>query len=44
MEMVPLTSEQKAKLDGYARRHGQEPAAALDKVLAEALAWEHRDY
>jgi predicted transcriptional regulator len=44
MEMVPLTSERKAQLDDYAQRHGQEPAAALDEVLAEALAWERQDY
>jgi len=42
MELVPLTSERKAQLDDYAMRHGQEPAAALDDVLAEALARERR--
>jgi hypothetical protein len=42
--MVPLTPERKAQLDDYARRHGQEPAAALDDVLADALEWERQDY
>ena len=44
MNMVPLTPERMAQLDDYAQRHGQEPAAALDEVLAEALEWEKRDY
>jgi hypothetical protein len=44
MEMVPLTPERKAQLDDYAQRHGQAPAEALDEVLADALAWERRDY
>lgn len=34
MEMVPLKPERKAQLDEYARRHGQDPATALDDVLA----------
>ena len=44
MEMIPLTPERKAQLDDYAQRHGQEPAAALDEVLADALEWERQDY
>jgi predicted transcriptional regulator len=44
MEMVPLTPERKAQLDEYARRHGQDPVAALDEVLGEALEWEGQDY
>ena len=44
MEMVPITPERKAQLDDYAKRHGQDTAAALDEVLAEALAWEEQDY
>ncbi len=44
MEMVPLSPERKAQLDDYAQRHGQEPAAALDDVLADALEWERQDY
>ena len=44
MEMVPLTPERKAQLDDYAQRHGQEPAEALDEVLADALAWERQEY
>ena len=44
MEMLPLTPERKAQLDEYAQRHGKDPAAALDEVLAEALEWEQQDY
>jgi predicted transcriptional regulator len=44
MEMVPLKPERKAQLDEYARRHGQDPAAALDDVLADYLEWEQQDY
>jgi predicted transcriptional regulator len=44
MEMISLTAERKAQLDDYAHRHGQEPAAALDDVLADALEWERQDY
>lgn len=44
MEMVPLTPERKAQLDDYAQRHGQDTAAALDDILADALEWEQQDY
>jgi predicted transcriptional regulator len=44
MDMVPLTPERKAQLDEYAQRHGKDPAAALDDVLGDALAWEQQDY
>ena len=44
MEMMPLKPERKAQLDEYARRHGQDPVAALDEVLADALEWEEQDY
>jgi predicted transcriptional regulator len=44
MEMVPVTPERKAQLDDYAQRHGKDTAAALDDVLADALAWEREDY
>jgi hypothetical protein len=44
MEMVPLTPERKAQLDDYAQRPGQDTAAALDTVLADALEWEREDY
>jgi len=44
MEMLPITPERKAELDEYAQRHGKDPAAALDEVLAEALEWERQDY
>lgn len=44
METVPLKPELKAQLEDYAQRHGQDPAAALDDVLAAALEWERQDY
>ena len=43
MEMVPLKPERKAQLQEYARRHGQDLAAALDDVLA-AYFDEEQDY
>ncbi len=42
--MVPITPERKAQLDEYARRHHQDPAVALDQVLAEGLEWDRKDY
>lgn len=42
--MIPLTPERKAQLEDYAQRHGQEPAAALDDVLANYLEWERQEY
>ena len=44
METIPITSERKAQLDGYAQRHGQDPVAALDEALATYLAWDEEDY
>ena len=44
MELVAIKPERKAQLEEYARRHGQDPEAALDEVLAEALEWERQDY
>jgi hypothetical protein len=44
MDLVPLTPERKAQLEDYARRHGQDTAAALDTVLADYLEWEQQDY
>jgi predicted transcriptional regulator len=44
MEMIALTPERKAQLDDYAQRHGQDPAAALDEVLAAWLEDERQDY
>jgi predicted transcriptional regulator len=41
---VHLSAERQAELNEYAQRHGQDPAAALDEVLAEALAWERLDF
>lgn len=42
--MVPLKPERKAQLDEYARRRGQDPAAALDDVLAAYFDEEQQDY
>jgi predicted transcriptional regulator len=44
MEMLPLTPERKRQLDDYARRHGQDTAAALDNALAIYFDWERQDY
>ena len=41
---VPLSDERRAQLNDLAQRHGQDPAAALDEVLANALEWELQDY
>jgi predicted transcriptional regulator len=44
METIPITPERKAQLDGYAQRHGQDAAAALDELLATYLSWDEQDY
>jgi predicted transcriptional regulator len=44
MDTVSITPERKAQLDDYAQRHGQDTAAALDALLADALEWEQQDY
>jgi predicted transcriptional regulator len=44
MDTIPLTPERKAELEEYAKRRGQEPAAALDYALAEYLEWERQDF
>ena len=44
MDIIPLKPELKAQLEDYARRRGQDPATALNDVLAEALEWERQDY
>jgi predicted transcriptional regulator len=41
---VHLSPERQAQLNDYAHRHGQDPATALEDVLAEALEWERQDY
>jgi predicted transcriptional regulator len=41
---IHLSPERQAQLNDYAHRHGQDPAVALDEVLAEALEWERQDY
>jgi predicted transcriptional regulator len=42
--MIPLKPERRAQLEEYARRRGQEPAAALDDALATYLEWERQDF
>ena len=44
MEMMPLKPERKAQLEEYARRRGQDIAAALDDALATYLEWERQDF
>lgn len=41
---VHLSPERHAQLNDYAHRHGQDPASALDDVLAAALEWERQYY
>ncbi|MGB8535757.1 MAG: hypothetical protein WCD57_05040 [Acidobacteriaceae bacterium] len=41
---IHLSPERQAQLNEYAKRHGQDPAIALDEVLASALEWERQDY
>ena len=41
---IRLSRERQAQLNDYAQRHGQDPAMALDDVLAAALEWERQDY
>lgn len=42
--MIPLKPERKAELEEYAKRRGQDPAAALDDALATYLEWERQDF
>jgi len=44
MDMIPLKPERKAQLEAYAERHGQDPATALDDVLAAGLESEQQEY
>ena len=44
MDVIAIRPERKAQLEEYAQRHGQDPAAALDDVLADYLEWEQQDY
>ncbi len=41
---LQLSPERQAQLTDYAQRHGQEPAVALDEILADALESERQDY
>lgn len=43
MDMIPLKPERKAQLEEYAKRRGQDPATALDHVVATYLEWEQQD-
>jgi predicted transcriptional regulator len=44
MATISISAERMAQLEEFAQRHGQDPAAALDDVLADALEWERQDY
>ena len=44
MVSILLKPERMAQLKEYARRRGQDPAAALDELLAEYLDAEEQDY
>jgi predicted transcriptional regulator len=44
MDVIPLKPERKAQLEEYAKRRGQDPAAALDDALATYLEWERQDF
>ena len=44
MDMIPLKPERRAQLEEYAKRRGQDPAAALDHALATYLEWERQDF
>lgn len=44
MDMIPLKPERRAQLEEYAKRRGQDPAAALDDALAAYLEWERQDF
>jgi predicted transcriptional regulator len=44
MDTLPLKPERMAQLAEYAERHHQDPATALDDVLANALDWERQEY
>ena len=44
MDMIPLKPERKAQLEEYAKRRGQDPAAALDEALGAYLEWERQDF
>ena len=44
MDMLSLKPERRVQLEEYARRHGQDPAAALDEALAAYLEWERQDF
>jgi predicted transcriptional regulator len=41
---IHLSPERQAQLNDYASRHGQDPAIALDHVLAAALEWDRQNY
>lgn len=44
MDVISIRPERKAQLEQYAHRHGEDPAAVLENVLAEYLDREERDY
>lgn len=44
MQSITITEKRRAQLEEYARRRGQDPAAALDEALAAYLEWERHDF
>ena len=44
MDMIPLKPERRVQLEEYAQRLGQDPAAALDDMLAAYLEWDRQDF
>ena len=44
MDIISLKPERRAQLEKYAKRRGQDPAAALDEALAAYLEWELQDF
>jgi len=44
MDVISITPERRAQLEEYARRHGKDPAAALDEALSAYLEWERQDF
>jgi len=42
--VIAINPERRAQLEAYARRRGQDTAAALDQALAEYLEWERQEF
>jgi len=44
MDMISIKPKRRAQLEEYAKRWGQDPAAALKEALAAYLEWELQDF